>query len=178
MAKSSTRARRAATSERVLDPAAASDLADPTKPETHDRLKRVDLSIPRTINPWPVSAHFGWKYRDAIKRSMQVLTRYLRPDTGMSEKDALNEVLDVLDNRDVVKALRAEPMGTFTPQPGVQVHDAFNDRWITLTPEMAESMRREGTRYAFDGYIEWDDLHFDGWLPAKAEEQEAAVYLH
>ena len=49
---------------------------------------------------------------------------------------------------------------------------------VTVTAFGMRTDREQVSSSAFDGYIEWDDLHFDGWLPAKAEEQEAAVYLH
>ena len=76
-------------------------------------------------------------------------------------------MLNVLGDENLVRAVQAQPMGTFVPRPGLQVHDGLNDDWFTLTPEMAESITHEGFREPYRGVVNWGGLILDGWLPAE-----------
>ena len=75
--------------------------------------------------------------------------------------------LAILGHRELVRALRARPMNDCVPSAGMQIHEALNDTWETLDAETAASIRQEGVRDAIAGIIEYDGLHYDGWLPAE-----------
>ena len=98
---------------------------------------------------------------------MAAITEYLIPESGKSAEEAAADVLAILGHRDLVRALRARPMNDCVPSAGMQIHEALNDTWETLDAETAASIRQEGVRDAIAGIIEYDGLHYDGWLPAE-----------
>jgi len=133
-------------------------------PARRGRRERTDVPAASNFVPLPVKYHFGAHYHDAITRAMEVLTEYA--DTGKTPEQTILEVLGVLDHRDVIRALRARSMNECVPQAGMLVHEKLNDRWEVLDEGYAASMRREGERDAIQGIIDYDGLHYDGWLPA------------
>ena len=134
---------------------------------TRGRKERADRPAPSNFLPTPVKEHFGSHYHDAITRAMAAITEYLIPDSGKSAEEAVADVLAILDHRDLVRALRARPMNDCVPNAGMQIHEALNDTWETLDAEAAASIRQEGVRDAIAGIIEYDGLHYDGWLAAE-----------
>jgi hypothetical protein len=60
-------------------------------------------------------------------------------------------------------------MNECVPEEGMLLHDKFNDTWDTLTAKQAADLRREGDRDAIDGIIDYDGIHYDGWMPAESE---------
>jgi hypothetical protein len=173
MSKKKSLSRRAMLSSNVaVLPAlpAAAELRD-TDADGVERGRKLPAYVPAPTNfvPLSVKAHFGAHYHDAITQAMAILTEYLVPDTGKSAEDALSEVLGILDHRDLVRALRARPMNECVPEAGMLLHDKFNDTWDTLTAKQAADLRRDGERDAVDGIIDFDGIHYDGWLPAESK---------
>jgi len=167
----STKARSAALSAAITSPVLPEAEAKPDAPIDwlrRGRNERADRPAPGNFVPTPVTAHFGGHYHDAIKRSVEVLTEYLIPDSGKSAEETIGDVLAILDHKDVVRAVQARPMGSCVPAAGMELHEKLNDRWETLDEAAATSMRQEGVRDAIGGIIEFDGLHYDGWLPAHA----------
>ena len=52
-------------------------------------------------------------------------------------------------------------MGSFRPFDGFRVYDGLNDRWITLTDEMAENFQAEVRTWS-DGKVDWDGHVLEG----------------
>jgi hypothetical protein len=173
MPKNKSLSRRAMLSSSVAVLPALPAAAEPRKAHA-DRVERgrklpAYEPAPTNFVPLSVKAHFGAHYHDAITQAMAILTEYLVPDSGKSAEDALAEVLGVLDRRDLVRALRARPMNECVPEEGMLLHDKFNDTWDTLTAKQAADLRREGDRDAIHGIIDYDGIHYDGWMPAESE---------
>lgn len=129
-------------------------------PARRGRRERADVPAASNFVPLPVRYHFGAHYHDAITRATAVLTA-----DGKTPEQTISEVLGVLDHPDVVRALRARSMNECVPQAGMLVHEKLNDRWQVLDEGHAASIRHEGERDAIAGIIDYDGLHYDGWLP-------------
>ena len=173
MSKSKSLSRRAMLSSGVAMLPALPAAAETPKTEvgavSGGRKLPAHEPAPSNFVPLSVKAHFGAHYHDAITQAMAILTEYLVPDSGKSAEDALSEVLGILDHRDLVRALRARPMNECVPEEGMLLHDKFNDSWDTLTAKQAADLRRDGVRDAIDGIIDYDGIHYDGWLLAESE---------
>lgn len=46
------------------------------------------------------------KLFEAVKQSQEALAKWIVPDSGISDADVLNELLGILDNHELVKAMR------------------------------------------------------------------------
>lgn len=53
-----------------------------------------------------MNAEFHSELNRVVRESQELLLQYLLPDSKMSEKDCINALLGVLDNRDFVRMQR------------------------------------------------------------------------
>ena len=62
------------------------------------------------------AAHAAWdaqqkeidRLEAALRESQEALARWIVPDSGISDKDVLNELLGILDNKELVRALKED----------------------------------------------------------------------